>query len=491
MSKTEHQPSKGYGARHTFTILSFIGYFHLYALRFNISIAIVAMVNQTANHQNQNATQKISECPDPGINKTTKYSDQAAYDWDEATQGLILSSFFYGYALTQIPGGFLADKFGGKRLFGYGILITAVLSLLTPLAAEAGTWAVVVVRIMMGLAEGVTIPAISSMQGKWLPRLERAFLSNIANAGAHFGNVICLPVAGYLSYSNVLGGWPSGFYIFGGVAILWFFFWHFLIYETPAEHTRISKDERDYIQRTTGVRYHKSYPTPWKAILKSPAMWAITLTAFLQTWGIYVTHTTLPRYMHNIQKFDIAQDGLLMAIPNLANVLIGLVGGWLADILRRKHIFSTNVVRKLFSSVGLLSAALCLPFITLAGCDHLVVVTLIVVSFGMLGFSGSGFWVNMFDIGFNFSGVAMGLVNFASNVAGVISPYFVGVLTNNNETMNQWMIVFYVSMGFYVAGTVVFLVFGQGTEAEWNRLPDEHREINVQSPETTNTECSC
>ncbi|XP_069106176.1 sialin-like isoform X1 [Argopecten irradians] len=483
MSKTEHQPSKGYGARHTFTILSFIGYFHLYALRFNISIAIVAMVNQTANHQNQNATQKISECPDPGINKTTKYSDQAAYDWDEATQGLILSSFFYGYALTQIPGGFLADKFGGKRLFGYGILITAVLSLLTPLAAEAGTWAVVVVRIMMGLAEGVTIPAISSMQGKWLPRLERAFLSNIANAGAHFGNVICLPVAGYLSYSNVLGGWPSGFYIFGGVAILWFFFWHFLIYETPAEHTRISKDERDYIQRTTGVRYHKSYPTPWKAILKSPAMWAITLTAFLQTWGIYVTHTTLPRYMHNIQKFDIAQDGLLMSFTNVVDIISGVAGSWFADFILKKRWLSTVAVRKILNTTGLLSAALCLPFISLAGCDHVTVVALIIFGNGMLGICGSGIWVNILDIGNNFSGLTMGLANFAANLSGVIAPYFVGVMTNNNETIQQWTTIFYVSMAFYLLGILIFNIFGRGSEQSWNRLPQDEPETGKEEKE--------
>ncbi|XP_033726728.1 sialin-like [Pecten maximus] len=476
MTPTTPPTNKGYGARHTFTILSFIGYFHLYALRFNISIAIVAMVNHTDTHLDRNDTQ-ISECPDHGINKTTKTSNQATYDWDEATQGMILSSFFYGYALTQIPGGFLAEKIGGKRLFGYGILITAILSLLTPLSAKVGTWAVMVVRILMGLAEGVTIPALSSMQGKWLPKLERTLLSNVANAGAHFGNVICLPIAGYLSYSDELGGWPSGFYIFGGVAIIWFFFWHFLIFESPAVHTRISKVEKQYIESTTGVRHNKSYPTPWKAILTSSAMWAIILTAFLQTWGIYVTHTTLPRYMHNIQKFDIAQDGLLMALPNLFNIFASVVGSWFADFLLRKQWMSTSTVRKVLNTLGLLPAALCLPFISLAGCDHVTVVALIIFGNGMLGVCGSGIWVNILDIGNNFSGLTMGLANFAANLSGVISPYFVGLMTNNNETMKQWNLIFYVSMAFYLLGVLIFIVFARGSEQPWNRLPQEKTEI--------------
>ncbi|XP_060085023.1 sialin-like [Ylistrum balloti] len=473
-------PSKGYGARHTFTILSFIGYFHLYALRFNISIAIVAMVNHTDTFSNTNVTE-VSECPDPGINKTTKISDQATYDWDEATQGLILSSFFYGYAFTQIPGGFLAEKIGGKRLFGYGILVTALLSLLTPLSANAGPWAVVIVRGMMGLAEGVTIPALSAMQGKWLPRLERTLLSNVANAGAHFGNVICLPIAGYLSYSNVFGGWPSGFYIFGGAAIIWCFFWHFLIFESPAQHTRIAPDEKQYIESTTGVRHLKSYPTPWRAILTSSAMWAIILTAFLQTWGIYVTHTTLPRYMHNIQKFDIAQDGLLMALPNLFNIFASVVGSWFADFLLKKQWLSTVAVRKILNTLGLLPAALCLPFISLAGCDHVAVVALIVFGNGMLGVCGSGIWVNILDIGNNFSGLTMGLANFSANLSGVISPYFVGLMTNNNETMHQWNLIFYVSMAFYLLGILIFVLFAKGSEQPWNRLPHEETDTGDQT----------
>ncbi|XP_021370102.1 sialin-like isoform X2 [Mizuhopecten yessoensis] len=476
----------GYGARHTFTILSFIGYFNLYALRYNLSVAMVAMANHTDSISNPNASD-YGECPDPVNNITTQQTANKAmdFDWDEATQGLILSSFFYGYVATQIPGGMLSERFGGKHLVGFGILIMAILTILTPLvAAEFGTWALITTRVIEGLVSGAAFTAIANMQGKWTPEMERTLLTATANTGAFVGNVIVLPVSGYLCSSHLLGGWPASFYIFGGVGCVWFLFWHFLIYETPATHPRISSKERKYIESTAGQRENKSYPTPWKGILTSPAIWAIMFAVFFQSWGAYITTTVLPTYMNKIQKFDITQDGLLLAIPNLVTVLTGLLGGWLADHIRRSGCLSTIAVRKLFTSVSLLSAALCLPFIPLAGCDHVVIVTLIVVGNGMLGFCGSGVWVSFLDIGFNFSGILMGLINFSSNVAGVISPYFVGVLTNNNETMQQWQTIFYVSMAFYVAGTLTFLVFGKGTEAEWNKIPSDNRTINDPNPDT-------
>ncbi|XP_060064462.1 sialin-like [Ylistrum balloti] len=466
----------GYGARHTFTILSFIGYFHIYALRFNLSVAIVAMANHTDTKSDVNNTD-MDVCPSPSLNDTKLTNKQAVeFDWDESTQGLILSAFFYGYAATQIPGGYLATKFGGKHIFGCGILITAILTLLTPLVARIGTWALIVCRIIEGLAEGMTFPAISTMQGKWTPEKERSVLPVFASSGATFGSLVVMPVAGYLCDSDFLGGWPSVFYIFGGTAVIWFVFWNFLIFETPSDHTRISAAERLFIESTASVKKATHYPTPWRAILTSSAVWAIMLTDFLQAWGGCITYTTLPTYMNKIQKFDITKDGLLMALPMLMSLITSIFGSYLADLLRSKRILSTVTVRKLFNTLGLVPAALCLPFISLAGCEHVIVVALIVLGNGMLGFVQVGLTVNLLDIGYNYSGILMGLSNFSSNIPAVFSPYFVGLMTNNHESMSRWQTIFYVSMGAYIVGTIIFLVFAKGSEQPWNKPPDKPNE---------------
>ncbi|XP_033727748.1 sialin-like [Pecten maximus] len=282
-----------------------------------------------------------------------------------------------------------------------------------------------------------------------------------------------MPVAGYLCDSDFLGGWPSVFYIFGGAAVVWFVFWQFLIFETPSDHTRISAAERLYIESTASLKKAKNYPTPWRAVLTSSAMWAINLTNFLEAWGGYITYTTLPTYMNKIQKFDITQDGFYMALPTLVSLLTRLFGGIIADMLRSRRYLSTATVRKLFTALGLVPAALCLPLISLAGCEHVFVVALIVIGNGLGGFTAVGVTVNILDIGYNHSGILMGLSNFFSNLPGVFSPSFVGLLTNNNETMSRWQTIFYVSMGAYIAAAIVYLVFGKGVEEPWNRLPED------------------
>lgn len=75
------------------------------------------------------------------------------YNWDSQTQGWILGSFFYGYILTQIPGGYLAGRYGPKWLLGFGILGTAVFTLLTPVAADFGAGYLIAVRVLEGIGE--------------------------------------------------------------------------------------------------------------------------------------------------------------------------------------------------------------------------------------------------------------------------------------------------------------------------------------------------
>ncbi|MEQ2169954.1 hypothetical protein GOODEAATRI_030278, partial [Goodea atripinnis] len=77
----------------------------------------------------------------------------SVYNWDSATQGWILGSFFYGYILTQIPGGYLAGRFGAKWLMGFGILGTVLFTLLTPLAADLGASYFIAVRVLEGIGE--------------------------------------------------------------------------------------------------------------------------------------------------------------------------------------------------------------------------------------------------------------------------------------------------------------------------------------------------
>lgn len=147
--------------RHLQTLLLFFGLTIAYAMRVNLSVAVLAMAsNKGAN-------------PD--------FED---YGWDEKIQSWVLSSFFIGYVFTQVPAGKLAQRFGGKLLLAYSIGLCALLNLLTPLAARVGDWqAVVVVRILGGLCQGFLFPSTHTLLSKWAPVEERGKLGTYCYTG--------------------------------------------------------------------------------------------------------------------------------------------------------------------------------------------------------------------------------------------------------------------------------------------------------------------
>ena len=101
-----------------------------------------------------------------------------------------MSSFYLGYVITHIPGGMIAEKFGGKYSLGLGILSTAIFTLLTPIAVEeGGKNALIALRILTGLCEGTTYPAINAMVAQWAPLEERSKIGTLVFSGATFGNI--------------------------------------------------------------------------------------------------------------------------------------------------------------------------------------------------------------------------------------------------------------------------------------------------------------
>ncbi|OBS57466.1 hypothetical protein A6R68_11411, partial [Neotoma lepida] len=227
------------------------------------------------------------------------------YQWDAETQGWILGSFFYGYIITQIPGGYIASRIGGKLLLGFGILGTAVFTLFTPMAADLGVVALIVLRALEGLGEGVTFPAMHAMWSSWAPPLERSKLLTISYAGAQLGTVISLPLSGMICYYM---DWTYVFYLFGIIGIVWFILWMWIVSDTPETHKTISHYEKEYIVSSLKNQLSSQKVVPWVSILKSLPLWAIVIAHFSYNWTFYTLLTLLPTYMKEILRFNV-QEG--------------------------------------------------------------------------------------------------------------------------------------------------------------------------------------
>ena len=134
------------------------------------------------------------------------------------------------YVVTQIPGGRLAEIFGGKWIFGIGILLTSIFTVITPWAAKTNIKFFIAVRVIEGLCEGVLIPAMHAMLAMWSPPLELSKLSTFICTGCTLGTILSLPLTGLIcDYLT----WEVAFYIFGSFGIVWFIFWSILIYDDP------------------------------------------------------------------------------------------------------------------------------------------------------------------------------------------------------------------------------------------------------------------
>jgi ACS family sodium-dependent inorganic phosphate cotransporter-like MFS transporter 5 len=232
-------------ARVIFVIMGFTGFCLIYAYRVVLSVAIVAMVGQV------NSTEESNDCH-VDSNKTESHIINREFDWDSEQQAVILGAFFYGYVITQIPGGVLAQRFGAKWIFGVSILITALLSLLGPLAARWGFFAFFLTRFGQGLAEGVVWPCMNSLISKWMPKMERSRGTTAIFMGSQIGTVLSMSLAGYLCDKSFMGGWPAVFYLLGIIGCLWFLFWSAFVYESPEKHPHISEKEYDYIKEEQG-----------------------------------------------------------------------------------------------------------------------------------------------------------------------------------------------------------------------------------------------
>ncbi|TKC50804.1 hypothetical protein EI555_015834, partial [Monodon monoceros] len=214
-------------ARYNLAFLAFFGFFVLYSLRVNLSVALVDMVDSNTTTADNRTANECAEHSTPI--KVLHNQTGKKYRWDAETQGWILGSFFYGYIITQIPAGYVASRSGGKLLLGFGVLGTSVFTLFTPLAADFGVGALIALRALEGLGEGVTFPAMHAMWSSWAPPLERSKLLSISYA-------VCF-------YMN----WTYVFYLFGIVGIIWFILWIWLVSDTPETHKTISPYEKEYI----------------------------------------------------------------------------------------------------------------------------------------------------------------------------------------------------------------------------------------------------
>ncbi|TXG74367.1 hypothetical protein EZV62_002946 [Acer yangbiense] len=386
----------------------------------------------------------------------------AEYNWNPATVGLIQSSFFWGYLLTQIAGGIWADTVGGKLVLGFGVVWWSVATVLTPVAAKLGLPFLLVVRAFMGIGEGVAMPAMNNILSKWVPVAERSRSLALVYSGMYLGSVTGLAFSPFLIHQY---GWPSVFYSFGSLGTVWVSVWLnsevssdiFNLklsnaYSSPLDDPQLRSQEKKLIMKNS-VSKEPVKSIPWKLILSKPPVWALIKIVVVT---IVLTEATFYFCTPKVLKFNLTESGLFCVLPWLTMAFSANMGGWIADTLVSKG-FSVTKVRKIMQTIGFLGPAFFLTQLSHINSPAMAVLCM-ACSQGTDAFSQSGLYSNHQDIAPRYSGVLLGLSNTAGVLAGVFGTAATGYILQHGS----WDDVFKVSVGLYLVGTVVWNLFSTG-----------------------------
>lgn len=476
---TNGEEKERWAARYTLVVLMFLGLGVEYSLRVNLSIAIVAMAGTTKTSGSGNSSGDV--CPVKG--NATDGEDQnieGEFDWDEPTQGLILGAFFYGYTCTNLLGGRASEYLGGRLVLGLGAVLSSCIALLSPLCARTSTGLFVASRVAMGIAQGVSLPAVNSIMATWFPPEEKAKINPLVYGGMQVGTVISLPVSGWLISVGFLGGWPSVFYVFGALGIVWGIPWFLLTHDRPEKHPRISQAELSYIQgHQETVKKAEVVSISWREIATSGPMWACIFMMTGGSFGFYTLLTELPTYLANIQHFDMNSSGILSALPYLILWVFGILWGILMDKLFSKGVLSIRAVRRLSTAVAHYLPAIALLALCFVNCDSTLAMVMLCMALGFSGASYSGNALSEQDIAPNLAGTLLGITNTFGSATGFLAPATVGAITSGNqESLAAWRLVFIITALIYVVTCTLYIWLMSADVQPWNE-PKRDRERRV------------
>lgn len=186
------------------------------------------------------------------------------------------------------------------------------------------------------------------MIAKWSPFEEKGkFVS--ALLGGVFGTVVTWPLTGYIIEKF---GWRFGFYVPSLFALIMSLLWYYVVSDSPSNHPRITKPERDLIEKSLGssvsTETKKSSWPPMQQMLMSPKFYALLVLHFGNVWGLFFLITAAPKFMSEVLKFNLTQAGILSSLPYLARLIFGFFFGSIGDFIRGKNLLSVTAIRKTF-----------------------------------------------------------------------------------------------------------------------------------------------
>ncbi|MEQ5839935.1 MFS transporter [Paraburkholderia acidicola] len=361
-----------------------------------------------------------------------------------AEMGLILSGFFWTYALMQMPFGWFIDRVGARIALplavGWWSLFTAATAATSSVAGMFGC------RLMLGIGEAGAYPSCAKLVSQWFKPAQRALATSIFDSGSRVGSALSIPVV-----ALIIGtlGWKASFVITGLIGAVWMLGW-FAIYRSPAHGDMTG--EKDVVPRP---HVRSAGDATWASLFRHRTMWGMMIGFFCLNFVIYFFITWFPSYLVQTRGFSLKSLGTLGMVPALISIPGGWLGGYISDALYRRG-WSLTASRKTCMVGGMLMSSV----ITLSAFTSNVYLMLgfFGLAYGSLAFAAASIWSLPADVAPSPRHVASisGIQNFASNLAGIVITTFTGVMVA--MTKGSFTIPLIVAGGFCFLGAFSYLV---------------------------------
>ncbi len=363
---------------------------------------------------------------------------------DNAQMGDIFSAFVLGYVLFEIPGGWMADRFGARTLLTRIVLWWSAFTALTGLAWSYGS--LLAIRFLFGCGEAGAFPGSTSAVSRWFPFVERGRAQAVIMVGSRLGGAFAPMLVIAVMAAT---GWRPVFWIFAGLGIVWAALWQNWYRDTPEGHPAVTPQELDAIQagRVTVARAKAD----WGALLRSRNVWMLCLMYSGYTWGLYFYLTWLPTYLQEGRGIAWNLVGYAAAAPFLVAAAANYFGGWLTDRLSRT--VPLRWARRGPAVAGLLLAAVFIAIAAEAE-SNTVALTALALSFGCSDLILPICWATCLDVGREQAGLVSGTMNSLGQVGAVLAPMVIGRLV---ESTGSWELPLLISSGYYVVSAAAWL----------------------------------
>ncbi|KND07562.1 MFS transporter [Bacillus paralicheniformis] len=338
--------------------------------------------------------------------------------------GIIMSGFFWSYALLQLPSGWAADKYGQKKTLGFAVVWWSVATALTGLAT--GFKSLLGLRVALGVGEAAAYPSNAGIAAKWFPKKERATVAGIFDSGSKFGGAVAMPL---IAWMIAVFDWKLTFLLIGLVGVVWGIVWMIFFKENPADHKRVNEAELAHIREGQAHMEETGggQPLKWFQLFKYRNIWAMCIGFFMINYNSYFFITWLPTYLVKERGMDLIEMGIMASLPLLTAMVVEVGAGWMSDRIYAKGKLSLTAVRKLFLIIGLAMAS-CIGFAAFADSAILAVILLCVAKSGTT-VAASQVWALPGDVApKNMTSMVAGIQNTVSNMGGVVGPIITGFI---------------------------------------------------------------